>query len=70
VAAGEADRLLGVQEAAVRLGKSVALVRRFCGTDYLPADKIGKTWVIRVSDLDVFSSRDRPPGRPRRTRQV
>ena len=47
------DKLLTIQEAAEKLGKDVTVVRRWARTGELPAEKVGRDWVIRESDLEA-----------------
>ncbi len=53
------DRIITIPEAAKRLGLSVAMVRRYCHTARLPAQKIGRDWVIRQRDVEQFASAPR-----------
>ncbi len=46
-----ASEYLSVIQAAVRLGASVTLVRRWCQSGKIPAIKSGKTWIIKEEDL-------------------
>ena len=57
-------RLLIVSEAAVRLGLSVAMVRRYCADGKLSAHKIGRDWAIRQRDVENFAAAPRHSGRP------
>jgi excisionase family DNA binding protein len=68
VSAPKVDELLTVQEAAHLLKRSSALLRRYCADGRLQAQLMGKTYVIRRSDLEVFRLRLRAPGRPGRNR--
>ncbi len=61
------ERLINSSEAAKRLGISVALIRRYCTTGRLHAQKIGRDWAIRLRDLENFSSTPRHSGRPARS---
>lgn len=45
------EKMLSVTEAAVALGISGRLIRQWVEQGKLPAQKIGKTWVIREKDL-------------------
>lgn len=60
------DYFFGVQEAATRLGLNIAQVRRYCAQGRLRAQLVGKTWVIRADDVEVFKDARRGPGRPRK----
>jgi excisionase family DNA binding protein len=56
------DEFITVEEAASRLGKSVAAVRRYCSSGKITASKVGRAWLIDPSTLP------RPTGR--NTRRV
>jgi excisionase family DNA binding protein len=56
-------RLLTIPEAAERLGLSVAMVRRYCSTGKLPAQKVGRDWTLRQRDVEQFASLSRRRGR-------
>jgi site-specific DNA-methyltransferase (adenine-specific) len=53
---------MSVREAAAKLGISERRVRQLIGTGKLKSQKIGRSWVIGISDLNMV--RDRKPGRP------
>jgi excisionase family DNA binding protein len=57
-------RLLTVNEAAERLGLSVAMVRRYCSDGKLLAKKVGRDWAIRRRDVEQFAAAPRRSGRP------
>jgi excisionase family DNA binding protein len=57
-------RLLTINEAADRLGLSVAMVRRYCADGKLPAQKIGRDWAISRRDVERFAAVPRQSGRP------
>jgi excisionase family DNA binding protein len=57
-------RLLSVNEAADRLGLSVAMVRRYCSDGKLFAQKVGRDWAIRRLDVEQFAAAPRRSGRP------
>lgn len=57
-------RLLTVNEAADRLGLSVAMVRRYCSDGKLLAQKMGRDWAIRRRDVEQFAAAPRRSGRP------
>jgi excisionase family DNA binding protein len=57
-------RLLTVNEAADRLGLSVAMVRRYCSDGKLLAQKVGRDWAIRRRDVEQFAAAPRRSGRP------
>ncbi len=54
--------LLTIPQAARRLGLDVSMVRRYCAGGRIPAQRIGRDWLIRAQDLDRFIRR--PSGRP------
>ena len=56
--------MVTIPEAAERLGLSVAMVRRYCAQGKLPAQKVGKGWVIRRWELERFAINPRHSGRP------
>jgi len=55
-------KLISVIEAAEQLGVSRVRVNQLISKGRLPALKIGRSFVVRESDLELV--RDRPPGRP------
>ena len=58
------DELLTVEKAADKLGVSHMTVRRYMNQGRLPKRKLGREYVLYLSDLKRL---DRPPmGRPRR----
>ncbi len=57
-------RLLTVNEAADRLGLSVAMVRRYCSDGKLVAQKVGRDWAIRRREVERFAAAPRHSGRP------
>ncbi len=57
-------RLLTISEAAKRLGLSIAMVRRYCAENKLPARKIGRDWAILQRDVEQFAATPRQIGRP------
>jgi excisionase family DNA binding protein len=56
-------KLLTIPEAAERLGLSVAMVRRYCSTGKLPAQKVGRDWAVRQRDVERFAASPRRRGR-------
>jgi excisionase family DNA binding protein len=56
-------RLMTIPEAAERLGLSVAMVRRYCSTGKLPAQKVGRDWTVRQRDVERFAASARRRGR-------
>jgi excisionase family DNA binding protein len=59
-------KLLNTQEAAKKLGVNHSRVRQLISGGRLPAQKIGRDWIIKESDLKKVA--DRKPGRPRKNR--
>jgi predicted site-specific integrase-resolvase len=57
-------KLIGVEEAAQKLKITPSLVRRYCRTGRLPAQKVNG-WVIALSDLEKFIGQERPVGYPK-----
>jgi excisionase family DNA binding protein len=55
-------KLLSTREVADRLGVSVLRVQQLIWAERLPAQKIGRDYVINESDLKFVE--DRKPGRP------
>lgn len=62
--------MITTQEAAARLGISSRRVRALIDAGRLPAEKIGRDWLIKVSDLALLAERKAgyPKGRPRKER--
>ncbi|MGI8913022.1 MAG: helix-turn-helix domain-containing protein [Chloroflexota bacterium] len=58
MSAAEAARLLGLS--ATRIGYYITSRR-------LPAERVGRQWIIRRSDVENFRTRERRPGRPPKT---
>jgi len=58
--------LVSVTEAAERLGVTRGRVAQLISSGRLPAAKVGHIFVIRVQDLKLV--KDRPPGRPSKTK--
>jgi excisionase family DNA binding protein len=55
-------KLLTTSEAAEQLGISRRQIRTLIERDQLPAEKQGRDWFIRASDLRLV--KERPKGRP------
>ena len=55
---------LTTKEAAARLGVSVLRVQQLIWGGRLPAEKIGRDYMIKEDDLKLVA--DRKPGRPRK----
>jgi excisionase family DNA binding protein len=60
--------LVGTTKAAELLGVSRNRVRQLVASGQLPAERIGRTFVIRLRDIEAFAAA--PPGRPRYPRRV
>ena len=57
---------LDVAETASRLGVSPVRVRQFVARGQLPATKFsGRIWV-KISEVEKFAEKNRPPGRPKK----
>lgn len=52
--------------AAKELGVSRQTLWRYVTHDRLPAEKVGRDYVIRREDLDEFKANRKPAGRPRK----
>jgi len=57
-------KLINTKEASKRLGVNGQRVRALIAAGRLPAQKVGRDWVIRERDLAKVS--DRKPGRPKK----
>ena len=53
-----------VKQAAGELGISVPRVHQLIQEERLPAEKLGRDWIIESSDLKKV--KDRPTGRPKK----
>ena len=51
-------------EAAVYLGITDSLVRKYCRRGELKADRFGRNWVMTKRELDRFKKIPRPVGNP------
>ncbi|MEA2633416.1 MAG: hypothetical protein QOH92_183 [Chloroflexota bacterium] len=58
------SQLVGVPDAARRLGLTDVRVRQLIDEGRIAATKVGRTWVIREEDLSEYSKKQRRPGRP------
>lgn len=56
--------ILTTAQVAAELGISVRRVQALIWSGQLPAEKVGRDWVIQQSDLEMV--RERQPGRPKR----
>lgn len=59
--------MLSVIEAAEKLGVSRIRVNQFISEGRLPAQKVGRSFIIRESDLELV--RDRTTGRPPKAKE-
>lgn len=60
--------LLSVSEAAEKLGISRWRINQLINQGRLPAQKIGRAYVVKELDLDLV--KDRKPGRPLKDKQL
>lgn len=58
-------KLISTTEAAERLGVHITRVQALVKAGRLPAQKVGKNYVINEDDLELVA--ERKPGRPRRS---
>ena len=56
------DDLISTSEAAHKLGITAIRIRAMIRAGNLPAQKIGRDYVVKVSDLELV--KNRKPGRP------
>jgi excisionase family DNA binding protein len=61
----EETKLLSVAEAAEKLGVTRARVNQFISENRLPAQRIGRSFVIKEKDLTLIENRK--TGRPAKT---
>jgi excisionase family DNA binding protein len=59
--------MITTAEAAKRLKVTVSRVHQFIEENRLPAEKYGRDYLIKVTDLKLVSNRK--PGRPKKERQ-
>jgi excisionase family DNA binding protein len=59
--------LLTTKDAAERLGVTVGRVHQLIHDERLPAEKVGRDYMINEKDLKLV--KDRKPGRPRKARK-
>jgi len=64
----EPSDLIGTSKAAELLGVSQNRVRQLIASGQLPAERVGRSFVIRRADLVAFAAL--PPGRPRHPRHL
>lgn len=60
-------KLLSVAEAAERLGVTRGRVNQFISEERLPAQKVGRSYVIKENDLKLV--KDRQNGRPAKAKK-
>ena len=53
-----------VTEAAKLLEINASLVRRYIREERIPAMKVGKTWMLAISEVKKFEKKPRPRGNP------
>jgi excisionase family DNA binding protein len=58
--------LISTEMAAARLGITRRRVRAMIGAEILPAEKIGRDWLIEETDVEKLRRQERKPGRPRK----
>jgi len=57
-------KLLNTSEAAERLNVTAIRIRQLINEERLPAEKVGRDYVIREADLKLVENR--PTGRPKK----
>ena len=57
-------KLINTKKASEKLGVNAQRVRQLIAAGRLPAQKVGRDWIIRERDLVKVA--DRKPGRPRK----
>lgn len=57
-------KLLTTKDAATRLGVTVGRIYQLIGEERLPAQKVGRDYLIDEKDLKLV--KDRKPGRPKK----
>ena len=60
-------KILSVKQAAEVLGVSDRRVIALIAAKRLPAQRLGREWIIRSKDLELV--KDRKPGRPPKTKK-
>jgi len=60
------DMALTTKQAAERLEISLRRVQRLIQDGLLPAERIGRDWLIQEPDLNQFAQKPRKSGRPRK----
>jgi excisionase family DNA binding protein len=60
----DGEELITIPEAAARVGAAAPTVWRWVTKGALPAYRVGRIYIVCVSDLDAFGLMPRPVGRP------
>lgn len=47
------DNIIGVEEASKILKRSAGTIKNMCAAKKLPCKKIGKTWILDKSQLEI-----------------
>jgi len=55
---------MSVKDVAAYLGVTVGRVRQLAQNGTIAAEKVGRDWVFRRSEVEEFARRNRRPGRP------
>jgi excisionase family DNA binding protein len=58
-------KLIGTKEASERLAVSQQRIQALIKNGQLPAEKVGRDWLIKENDLELV--RNRQAGRPKKT---
>lgn len=61
-------KLINTKEASRQLGVNMQRVRQLIAAGRLPAQKVGRDWIIRERDLAKVA--DRRPGRPKKAESI
>jgi excisionase family DNA binding protein len=66
------EELIGTAEAAQRMGRSKKWVEYLIREKRLPAILVGKSYVIKASDVDSFEHKPRgkPPAHPAQPKEI
>ncbi len=57
-----ADDYIGTKEAAVRSRLTQGFIRKLIREGVIPGKKIGRDWILKPNDLDVYLATERKPG--------
>ena len=60
-------KLIGTKEASERLAVSQQRIQALIKNGQLPAEKVGRDWLIKESDLELV--RERKTGRPKKEKK-